>query len=66
MTDASSSTHPQYGTCGGCQQLKHVAADGLLRDHNRFEATGSVVSPLRCSGSGTPYLEHSGPDGVIA
>ena len=45
--DAATRTHPSYGTCGGCQQLKHVTAEGLLRDHNRFEATGTVVSPSR-------------------
>lgn len=59
MTDdaADAPAHPSYGTCGGCQQLKHVTADGLLRDHNRFEANGTVVSPSRCSGSGTRYIE---------
>lgn len=44
--------YPAYGTCGGCQQLKHVTAEGLVRVHNRFEATGTVVYPSRCSGSG--------------
>lgn len=57
MTDDAEHAHPSYGTCGGCQQLKHVTAEGLVRDHNRFEATGTVVSPSRCSGSGTSYLE---------
>jgi hypothetical protein len=64
--DASPRTHPQYGTCGGCQQLKHVTADGVLREHNRFETTGTALAPLRCSGSGTRYQEHTGPDEVSA
>lgn len=61
--DAATRAHPSYGTCGGCQQLKHVTAEGLLRDHNRFEATGTVVSPSRCSGSGTRYTEFE-PDTI--
>jgi hypothetical protein len=50
--------HPQYGTCGGCRQLKHIRPDGRLRDHNRFAARGTLISPLRCSGSGAPALEY--------
>ncbi len=49
--------HLAYGTCAGCQQLKHVTADGLVRVHNRFEATGTVVWPSRCRGSGRRYQE---------
>ncbi|MDT7707970.1 MAG: hypothetical protein QOG20_3577 [Pseudonocardiales bacterium] len=60
--DATSTLHPAYGTCVGCQQLKHVTADGLVREHNRFEATGTVVSPSRCAGSGARSVEAGGPD----
>jgi hypothetical protein len=56
---ADGPAHLAYGTCAGCQQLKHVTADGLVRIHNRFEATGTVVSPSRCSGSGVRYQEAS-------
>lgn len=64
MTEhANERLHPHYGTCGGCRQLKHVDADGLLRVHNRFQATGTVVSPSRCSGSGTPYVPTEDPSG---
>jgi hypothetical protein len=57
--DAAIPAHPPYGTCAGCQQLKHVTAEGFVRDHNRFEAIGTVVSPSRCSGSGARYQEAS-------
>ena len=59
--DATPRSHPHYGTCSGCHQLKHVTADGLVRDHNQYRVTGTVVSPLRCSGSGTRYLEDAEP-----
>jgi hypothetical protein len=49
--------HPQYGTCSYCHRLKHVAPDGLVRLHNRYEAHGTVVTTLRCAGSGAPYAE---------
>jgi hypothetical protein len=66
MNDVSARFHPHYGTCGGCHQLKHVDADGLVRDHNRYRTTGTVVSPLRCTGSGTRYLERVEPDEMSA
>lgn len=55
--DARSRPHPHYGTCAGCGQLKHVTPDGLLRSHNRFAGTGTVVCASRCPGSGLPYRE---------
>ena len=61
MNDATPRSHPNYGTCRDCHQLKHVTADGMVRDHNRFRATGTVVTPLRCSGSGARYLECAEP-----
>jgi hypothetical protein len=61
MNDATPRSHPYYGTCSGCRQLKHVTAEGLVRDHNRYRATGTVVTPLRCSGSGNRYLECAEP-----
>ena len=64
--DATPRLHPYYGTCGVCRQLKHVTPDGLVRDHNRYRATGTVVSPLRCAGSGTRYLESVRPAGLSA
>jgi hypothetical protein len=66
VNDATVRSHPHYGTCGTCLQLKHVTADGLVRDHNRYRATGTVVSPLRCSGSGTRYLEQAERQGRSA
>jgi hypothetical protein len=59
QTYAEQRAHHTYGTCSGCQQLKHVTAEGLVRVHNRFEATGTVVSPYRCSGSGHRHQEAS-------
>jgi len=56
--DVSPRLHPHYGTCGACRQLKHVRPDGTLRDHNRFAARGTVIAPLRCSGSGAHSVEH--------
>ncbi len=41
--DSTPRSHPHYGTCSGCHQLKHVTADGLVRDHNRYRVTGTVV-----------------------
>lgn len=49
--------HPQYGTCSYCHRLKHVTPEGLVRLHNRYEAHGTVVTTLRCAGSGAPYSE---------
>jgi hypothetical protein len=66
MNDATTRSHPHYGTCSGCHQLKHVSADGLVRDHNRYRVTGTVVSPLRCNGSGVRYLERAEPDELSA
>ena len=48
-----------YGTCPECGALKHVTADAVLRSHNRFEARGTVVAPLRCAGSGAPSVERT-------
>jgi hypothetical protein len=64
--DATPRSHPYYGTCGGCHQLKHVTPDGVVRDHNRYRVTGTVVSPLRCTGSGARYLESLEPDEMSA
>lgn len=62
MTNESTPrSHPHYGTCGGCRQLKHVTAGGLIREHNQYRVTGTVVVPLRCSGSGARYLESTPP-----
>ena len=59
--DSAPRSHPHYGTCAGCRQLKHVTAAGLVREHNQYRATGTVVVPLRCSGSGARYLESAQP-----
>jgi hypothetical protein len=61
VNDATTRSHPHYGTCSGCRQLKHVTADGRVREHNQYRATGTVVVPLRCRGSGAPYLECAEP-----
>ena len=66
MNDATTRSHPHYGTCRGCRRLKHVTADGLVRDHNSYRATGTVVSPLRCPGSGSRYLECAEPNEMSA
>ncbi len=41
--DSAPRSHPHYGTCAGCRQLKHVTAAGLVREHNQYRATGTVV-----------------------
>lgn len=66
MNDVSIRIHPHYGTCGSCHQLKHVSADGLVREHNSYRTTGTVVSPLRCAGSGSRYLERVEPGELSA
>jgi hypothetical protein len=48
-----------YGTCPECGHLKHVTAESTLRLHNRFEAHGTAVTPLRCAGSGAPSVESA-------
>jgi hypothetical protein len=48
-----------YGTCPECGHLKHVTPQSTLRMHNRFEATGAVVTTLRCAGSGAPSVESA-------
>ena len=58
MTDpVSPRLRTQYGTCDACCQLKHVHPDGRVREHNRFAAHGTLISPERCSGSGAPATE---------
>jgi hypothetical protein len=48
-----------YGTCPECGALKHVTPEATLRLHNRYQARGSLVSALRCAGSGEPSVESA-------
>ncbi|WP_214367124.1 hypothetical protein [Pseudonocardia sp. H11422] len=59
---APARSHPHYGTCGRCGLLKHVTPDGVLHDHNRYRARGTVVTAQRCPGSGERYLERTADD----
>ena len=36
--------------------------DGVLHDHNRYRARGTVVMAQRCTGSGEHYLERTADD----
>lgn len=64
--DVPTRSHPHYGTCAGCLQLKHVRDDGLVRDHNSYRVVGAVVSSLRCTGSGVRYLAGAEPGHLSA
>lgn len=50
----------RYGRCDGCGQLKHVAPDGVLYDHNRYRVHGTSVAVVRCTGSGARPVEQAG------
>ena len=63
VNEATTRSHPYYGTCSGCRQLKHVSRHGVIHDHNRYRATGTVIVQLRCAGSGERYLESTAPTG---
>jgi hypothetical protein len=43
-----------YARCADCDEIKPLAADGVLHDHTRFRAHGMSVAALRCPGSGRP------------
>jgi hypothetical protein len=49
--------HADYGRCSGCREIKHVAADGTVDDHNRYDSEGTSVAIVRCPGSGRPALD---------
>lgn len=40
-----------YGRCSGCQEIKHVRADGTVAPHNGYDTDGTAVSVIRCPGS---------------
>jgi hypothetical protein len=42
----------RYARCADCDEIKGLAADGMLHDHNRFRADGTSVAVARCPGSG--------------
>jgi hypothetical protein len=46
-----------YGRCGGCHEIKHVADDGIVREHNRYDGDGTSAAAVRCPGSGRPPLD---------
>jgi hypothetical protein len=45
-----------YGRCSGCHEIKHVAADGAVYAHNRYDGEGTSVMAVRCPGTGRPAL----------
>jgi hypothetical protein len=53
MTDVNAPSAVQYGRCGSCDEIKHVAPDGLLHDHNSYDTSGTAPVAIRCPGSGT-------------
>jgi hypothetical protein len=46
-----------YRRCSGCNEIKRVAADGIVDEHNRYDGAGTSVAILRCPGSGRPPLD---------
>jgi hypothetical protein len=46
-----------YGRCSGCEEIKHVRADGTVADHNGYDTQGTSVAVIRCPGSGRPPLD---------
>jgi hypothetical protein len=42
----------RYVRCTGCNEIKDLTPDGLLRAHNRYRANGTSVTVQRCPGSG--------------
>jgi hypothetical protein len=43
-----------YGRCSGCDEIKHVTADGTVHEHNDYEGDGTSLVVVRCPGSGRP------------
>ncbi len=41
----------RYARCADCDEIKPLAADGVLHAHNRFRADGTAVAAARCPGS---------------
>jgi hypothetical protein len=46
-----------YGRCSGCNQVKHVMADGTVALHNGYDTEGMSVAVVRCPGSGRPPVD---------
>ena len=46
-----------YGRCSGCHELKHVMAGATVAEHNGYDADGTSVAVVRCTGSGRPPLD---------
>jgi len=42
----------RYGRCADCKEIKQLNVDGLLQEHNRYQANGTSVAVARCPGSG--------------
>ncbi len=57
MSDVGRTVTPGYGRCGGCDQIKHVAPDGVVQVHNSYSANGTALVTVRCSGSGAPPVD---------
>jgi hypothetical protein len=51
-----------YGRCSGCNEIKHVAADGTVNAHNRYDSAGTSLTAFRCPGSGRPQLDADGAE----
>jgi hypothetical protein len=45
-----------YGRCSSCDEIKRIAADGTVHEHNRYDGQGTSVAVIRCPGSGRPPL----------
>jgi hypothetical protein len=48
-----------YGRCSGCHEIKHVAADGTVDAHNRYDAEGITAAVVRCPGSHRPPVDEA-------
>ena len=45
-----------------CNEIKHVADDGTVTAHNRYESPGTSLTAFRCPGSGRPQLDADGAE----
>ena len=58
MTNVNGFPPAQYGRCGSCEEIKHVAPDGVLHGHNRYQMRGTALVTVRCPGSGTHPVDR--------
>jgi hypothetical protein len=57
MSEVRRTVTPGYGRCGGCDQIKHVAPDGIVQVHNSYSADGTALVIVLCPGSGAPPVD---------